>query len=197
MLNDLLEFGPLVRRFEFHQTDSKSSSQTLYLYSEAYLLASSQTLLHKVSPLSVYASFLSLLAPLPISMLKYLYILNGRKILFFNLTQASSHCLTYTPTLPSHHTFWKLSANIDHLPIIPCFLDSALITPLITPLKWVLLDHSNPMIFIQFLFQSWSLNNTWTLLILRPFPRAHKASPSQGHSSVGSCSVPAPEPMVF
>lgn len=111
-------------------------------------------------------------------MLKYLYILNGRKILFFNLTQASSHCLTSPPSLPTtlSESYLQILITSQSSPAFWILPLSFLITPLITPLKWVLLDHSNPMIFIQFLFQTWSLNNTRPLL--PPFSLG-----SQGQSS--------------
>ena len=73
------------------------------MYSGPHLPASSLTLLHQTSPLSIYPSFPFLLAPSSYSMLKYLYIVNRRKIFFLNLIHTSSHCPTSSPSLPTTH----------------------------------------------------------------------------------------------
>ena len=114
-----------------------------------------QALLHKVSPLSIYSSLPSPLAPLPISMLKYLYILNGRKILFINLTYTSSHCLTSPHSLPTtlfESYLWVLITSQSPpafwiLPLSLHWTDSSLTYTLQT--QW------------SFLFRAWPLNDSW------------------------------------
>lgn len=101
MLNNLLEFRPLGSRCESHLLIANPCSQTLRVYSGPHLPASSLTLLHQASPLSIYPSFPFLLAPSSYSMLKYLYIVNRRKIFFLNLIHTSSP--TSSPSLPTTH----------------------------------------------------------------------------------------------
>lgn len=121
-----LEFRSLVSRFEFHLPDS----QSIYLTSPPVLWSTSSCLLTALAPLGVAFLYIFIFSFSTGSFfssicLNIFIFLNGRKILFLTLT--SSPSLPYLPTLPFYHTLCKLFASIDHLPITPCILDSALI----------------------------------------------------------------------
>lgn len=194
MLNNL-EFRPLVSRFEFHLSDSKSIVRT----SPPVLCRSSSCLLTDLAPSGVTSLYI-LIFPFstgsffPWGCLNSFVFTQGRKIFFLN---SYIQLRPYLSTLLPHHTFWKLSAITDHLPATCCVPDTALVT------------HSTemaphwPYMHIKFnsLLNSWSPNNMghwWPFLALNPTPLppvfpglqggsfSWHSSPASGHSSAPS-----------